>query len=443
MHKLIAATLVGALVAYMLFAAGCATSSPEKVRMGQALIFHQDGRHEAAIKEYDEVLTIRPDSPEVYFNLGQINERRGRDAEAERNYRAAIELYPTEETQKTAQAHMALGAIYFNREQFIEARSEFERAAELDPGDHRAHYNIGSVSEAMVEKHGVHNEERAIDAYRKALDLHPQFADAHLMLAFVLERRGEIEDARFHHSRARQNGRDDPLLVRRLDWWADWLDQEISARRGTGAERVEGKVVVDYPRAWTLGSAARAGMTIVRTYSNTAAIIIGRRAAMQIVGPEEVTMRDIDADMLPSEFAKGRLLEWLTRNKPDAFNAYEQWQAQLDGEFEEEHGDEVREDGEGTESDEAADHIRERGSYYGFEESGHSFGDGSSGYRIRVHYVSLDGSERVLTYYYYLGDAHSYVLVTTQEEFGDDINRTRHTLERIVYGFREETRISR
>ena len=425
------ATLCGAAVLAMLVS-GCNTSTPENTHFGRGYIYHLDKRHEKAESEYREVLTVRPDTPEVFFNLGQLAEARQDWQKAKAYYEDARRTYPQTANEKIAETHMALGAIYFREGQHQQALDQFQQAAVQHGTDHRIHYNTGVALEALAAKaleeghpaeeiDGLNND--AIAAYDRAIDLKPDFGPAHLGLAFIYEDKGDIETANLHHSIARQNGEDDTVLVNKLIWWNTWQEREITVRDNA----LQPKFTVQHPSDWRVGSAAQAGTTIVRTYADTAAIIIGEKCSVQIVGPDDRnTFARKEGDVGPREWAATKLNGWLADNIPELFLAGEE---NGDGSGDDGTGDDGSGNGDGDQAAPSA-----RWSFDG-EVTAFSYRNGTTGAMQRVTHTDANGRVSHIAFHFYLGQENSYVVVTTRE--ADASKRIGHGLRYVVNYFGE------
>ncbi|MFH2202888.1 MAG: DUF2723 domain-containing protein [Elusimicrobiota bacterium] len=73
---------------------------------------------------------LRPQSADVWLNLGVTREKQGRMVEAERAYRKGLELEPD-----SFQANYNLGTLYWNRREWDSAARMFEGALRLRPED--------------------------------------------------------------------------------------------------------------------------------------------------------------------------------------------------------------------------------------------------------------------------------------------------------------------
>ena len=87
-----------------------------------------------------------------------------------------LELATLDDSQDF-RAFAFLGAAYAEQGRYSAAIGSFKRAADLEPGSPKVHYNLGQAYEAA----GVSTE--AWFEYRKALEVDPQFQPATVALA--------------------------------------------------------------------------------------------------------------------------------------------------------------------------------------------------------------------------------------------------------------------
>ncbi|MCC6126279.1 MAG: fused MFS/spermidine synthase [Pirellulales bacterium] len=93
--------------------------------------------------------------------------------------------------QRNAEAreHAAKGTKLARQGRMEEAIAEFEKALEIDPQYAEAHGNLGAALASLDRL------DEAIDHYRQALELRPEGAKTHNNLALALARRGKIDAA--------------------------------------------------------------------------------------------------------------------------------------------------------------------------------------------------------------------------------------------------------
>lgn len=88
-----------------------------------------------------------------------------------------------------AQDQIDEGNRLFRLSRYAAAMPYFLRATQLDPGNFRAHYNLGTTLYQMRDFSG------AADAYRQAVSIRPNDADAYLFLGFSHYRLGDMSAA--------------------------------------------------------------------------------------------------------------------------------------------------------------------------------------------------------------------------------------------------------
>ena len=107
--------------------------------------------------------------------------------EAIRSYQRLLELEPDH-----AAAHINLGTLYYNRQDFVTAEKHYRAAVAADARYALAYFDLGNV----LDETG--RVEEAIGSYRTAIKLAPTYADAHYNLALAYERQKEPRSALKH-----------------------------------------------------------------------------------------------------------------------------------------------------------------------------------------------------------------------------------------------------
>ena len=107
--------------------------------------------------------------------------------EAIAEYHRVLEIEPAH-----AAAHINLGTLYYNRQDFVLAEKHYREAIEADPRYALAYFDLGNV----LDETGRVQE--AIQTYKTALQLAPTYADAHYNLALAYEKLREPRKALKH-----------------------------------------------------------------------------------------------------------------------------------------------------------------------------------------------------------------------------------------------------
>ncbi len=188
--------------------------------------------------EYERLLALAPGSARAHQLRGQSDQAQGRTADAEAEYKVALETGPP-----TADVLVALGdLVRQSKLDFAAARGYYGRALDLAPGSYDALYGLG-VCDSYAGEHA-----KAIVFFRQALRAAPDSAAAHLALGISLLQTGEtaaavteLEQAAKLEPRMRQAyyqlGRAYQLIGRSRDAEAAFARvQELLQQERTGAE---------------------------------------------------------------------------------------------------------------------------------------------------------------------------------------------------------------
>ena len=112
------------------------------------------------------------------FSLGvRLEEHPSTHEEAIRTYLQLLELEPNH-----AAAHINVGTLYYNRQDFGACERHYREAVAADPRYALAYFDLGNV----LDETG--RIEEAVTAYNTAIRLAPTYADAHYNLALAYER---------------------------------------------------------------------------------------------------------------------------------------------------------------------------------------------------------------------------------------------------------------
>jgi len=146
------------------------------------------GRLDASIDSLKQAAKLEPKNPPAHKVLGDALYLAGKEVEAERSLETALALDANFEP-----ALYALGRILYQENRFPEAAQQFEAILAHDPGNYRAHDNLGLCYDAM------YRDSDALRHFLRALDLvykdHPQYDLAHADLADFFLKRNQYEKA--------------------------------------------------------------------------------------------------------------------------------------------------------------------------------------------------------------------------------------------------------
>lgn len=132
--------------------------------------------------------STRENEVAVWFARGiALEEDPNTQADAISAYHQVLEIQPSH-----AAAHINLGTLYYNRQDFVLAEKHYRKAIESDPRYSLAYFDLGNV----LDETGRVQE--AILTYKTALQLAPTYADAHYNLALAYEKIREPRKALRH-----------------------------------------------------------------------------------------------------------------------------------------------------------------------------------------------------------------------------------------------------
>ena len=136
----------------------------------------------------DSEPTPREDEAVAWFARGiALEEDPATQAEALAAYQEVLEFQPNH-----AAAHINLGTLYYNRQDFASAEKHYRAALEADPRYALAYFDLGNV----LDETGRVQE--GIQTYKMAVQLAPTYADAHYNLALAYEKIREPRKALKH-----------------------------------------------------------------------------------------------------------------------------------------------------------------------------------------------------------------------------------------------------
>jgi len=107
--------------------------------------------------------------------------------EAITTYLKVLEMDPIH-----AAAHINLGTLYYNRQEYALAERHYRSAIQIDPRYALAYFDLGNV----LDETG--RVEEAINTYKTAIQLAPTYADAHYNIALAYEKIREPRKALQH-----------------------------------------------------------------------------------------------------------------------------------------------------------------------------------------------------------------------------------------------------
>jgi protein O-GlcNAc transferase len=152
--------------------------------LAQAVEARSAGRPDAAERLYRRAIQVDPTDPTAYADLASLLGQQNRVDEAIEYLREVARLRPS-----AAEVHFQLGLALAFAGRRDEARHALQRATTLRGDFAEAHYHLARILAA--EK----NFNAAAESLHRALTLKPDFAEAHEQLGAVLAEKGRLDEA--------------------------------------------------------------------------------------------------------------------------------------------------------------------------------------------------------------------------------------------------------
>ena len=168
---------------------------------------YRNDQDSEAVLALMEAVRLDPDLAEAHFRLGLGYESLNKRAEAEAEYKKAVEAYKKylEENPKDAEAHYALGQTYAGLSQFSDAIREYREATKLKEDDPDIYYDLGVAHTKLAQY------DAAANAFSKSLELDPDYYRAQDGLDEAKEGIKRIRAGRKHQEDLLKKQKEDEL----------------------------------------------------------------------------------------------------------------------------------------------------------------------------------------------------------------------------------------
>jgi tetratricopeptide (TPR) repeat protein len=165
------------------------TSAPNSQRAHQALGQAQfaSKQYDAAAKEYQQAIAMRPDLPGLHLELGQVYAAEAQWPKAEAEFRAEAALQPG-----NAEAAYRLGDALMQQGKMKEAAAELKRSDALRPDMPETLYALGKASAAAGDNAAA---EKSLDRVIALEQDSPLAGQTYLALATIHRRQGKTDEA--------------------------------------------------------------------------------------------------------------------------------------------------------------------------------------------------------------------------------------------------------
>jgi len=128
---------------------------------------YEDDDKVKALAFLNEANVKDPSNPDILFKIAYILQQQNDDQEALKYYKDALYLDENNEF-----IHNAMASIYRKNGEFTSAKMHLHSSLDIDSHNPITYYNYGNL---LVE---MQRDEEAIQMYKKALEINPEFAEA-------------------------------------------------------------------------------------------------------------------------------------------------------------------------------------------------------------------------------------------------------------------------
>jgi len=170
-------------------------SNAIKVHLEQGNKYFKESKISEAQKEYEEVLTLNNNCPEVWYNLGLLFETQGDKEGAIESYKNYLILSPGAKDTITITSWIFTleGEKLYESGDYQEALEKFKEAVKLNSLYAYAFFDQGLVYDKL-EIYDL-----ATKAYEMAVNVDPNYGNAHFNLAIHYEADGKYKEAIKHY----------------------------------------------------------------------------------------------------------------------------------------------------------------------------------------------------------------------------------------------------
>ena len=135
----------------------------------------------SAEKVLNEARAAAPDDPDILHQVAYVASQSGNSAKAIEAHETLVRLDPAD-----ADSWLALANLYAEKGDMAKSEAAYQKVIELDPGGApQVFFNLGALIMNKDDRSDA-DTQRAIGAFRKAIELKPDYREAHKQLAFAL-----------------------------------------------------------------------------------------------------------------------------------------------------------------------------------------------------------------------------------------------------------------
>ena len=192
------------------------------------------GDFENAIGYWNVASHIAPDNPVVHQNIAVAYEKVQNPQKAFKHYELYLKFNKkndkttmkisrkVSESKKIAYHNMNVGIEYQKRKQFAQAAMAFKKTINIYPNFAKAHINLGSI---FYQNNKIEN---AIECWEDGLKLEPNHANTHCNLAIAYDKTKIYDEACFHYKKYLELTQGKTKDAKEVKKRADEIDEHLT-----------------------------------------------------------------------------------------------------------------------------------------------------------------------------------------------------------------------
>jgi tetratricopeptide (TPR) repeat protein len=157
----------------------------------RAEAYMADGEYDSAIADYNQLLQMNPNDPEVFYSRGEANRAKGDKDQAIADLTQAIKLDPN-----YAWAYCNRGNAYRAKGDYAQAMNDYNHAIQLNSRDAGLYYNRGNAYKNMAD------DDHAIADFDAAIKIDSKYVVAYYNRGTSYRNKGDLDHAIADYSAA-------------------------------------------------------------------------------------------------------------------------------------------------------------------------------------------------------------------------------------------------
>lgn len=153
------------------------------------IVYYAKGMTDESISELKKAIEVNPNEPKAHYNIAFAYVTKENVPQALVEYKRAVELFAARKDKKEADGYLYMAVAYSLIEKNEDAFIACKKAIEINPDFEDAHYFLG----VCYYKKNMMDE--AIEKFKKVIQLNPKSEKAHNLLFTIYDKLGKTEEA--------------------------------------------------------------------------------------------------------------------------------------------------------------------------------------------------------------------------------------------------------